>query len=339
MIVNQKTKTTRCNMSVNFNSDAIRIFMLNTEDAVIFKFSRTCTQVNEISNDHSDLWLKRFAEEKIPLVESLPDQKRNYKADFKALYPITLSGKRIEQYFGVEVRGPLPRISAACFDKLSLPDPFDWNPKPETMGQTFMFIVVPHLMTRTSGVDFPFALDQQLRLTKKFFNPTAAPQELVFPYSIGNLDKLCSYPLIGKTHLPVFNPSAFTLCHASSKISIVFMRRNPPEVTKNTWDYTQKAMVKKEGFKVGPLNARALLNAFYVLKCGTCPDAQSYTYVKNAATSSPVFIGDFEHGAGMRISPIANDRRTLLARIYSNVAPAISAEVPKAPTPDEQAKK
>lgn len=296
-------------MAVNFNSDpyAFRCVMEHLNRTDLFNLAQVSSCLNILSNDQN-IWLGQFAKEKMPLVESFPDQPRNYKQDFRVLFPITTSGSMIERLFG-EMVGDIPRISVQLFDMLNQVDLFAGEKK--TMGETFVFIVVPHLLKRTVSKEFPCSLDKEGNLTinKSWGNssrddyswdgssdeefPSAldkqdnltindpwenscSAQELMIPFSARNLNVLCSYPLERKETMLVFmgsKDSVFNSCKpCANKVSVFFMRR---EICCRNMSYPdQKQVVEDLGFEVTSLTVRALFNAVCILTSGTCPDAQ-----------------------------------------------------------------
>ena len=89
----------------------------------IFRAAQVCKLWSTFSKDPA-IWLQFFIKEGIPFVESVGGQPRDYKQDFKVLYPMTVSLKVSGRLFG-NVPGELPLISNEWFQKCFQVDPFD----------------------------------------------------------------------------------------------------------------------------------------------------------------------------------------------------------------------
>lgn len=267
-----------------------------------------CSQVCKLWKKFSDapgVWQQFFTKEKIPLVQN----SLNCKADFKALLPITFSGRMIEQLLG-EVIGEIPNISSECFDKLGKKDPFcSWE---HTMDKNFIFMVVPYAIKRVSGEKFPCTLNANGDLVVK--SPeNIIKEELIIPFSLNNLVVLCSYPLKGKEYLPVFGKkfaNAWTDHYkpCSDKITVSFMRRatyyRSARVRDLDWKERDLDFLK---FNEVSLIHRALFSAMEILSSGRTEDIKSSYWCSFARTinfskkNDQLFIGNFQRGIGLDV--------------------------------------
>jgi hypothetical protein len=315
--------------------------------------ARVCRSWNKLIQSPS-IWENLFEKEGIPRVVSLNDERRDYREDFKTLYPITISGRVISQLFG-EIVGQIPPISEKWFNKLHEKDPFS---KTKLIGETFFFIVVPSLITRTVDQETPLILDdsgnlielpkQENKHSNSTETSTVERRELTFPLSLKNLNVICSYPLRGKENMPVFakdhplfQPLGAEILNQCSthpdKIGVYFMRKQVAKQTKWEFYANQKKLVEFKGFKVTPLKERALFDAVNILKSGTCPDKLVYKrgtiYVHNCVRNSDtVFchnrayqssIGGFNRGVRGLVIDISDDNA--VSNTY--VVPGISAAI------------
>jgi hypothetical protein len=247
----------------------------------IARAAQVCKAWNQSFSDQS-LWKLLFEREGIPLVCSINGGERNnYRDDFKVLYPITISGKIISQFFG-KVIEEVPPISEECFNELNQPDPFE---KGKSKVENYVLIVMPTKIARTVDKETPLALDDlgNLIVSPKQENELnlASKQELEIPFSLRNIKVLCSYPLKGKENMPVFNEGGstaevFEQCGACpNKINVYFMRRHIVDQSRGEHYADQEELVKAEGFEVTPLRERVLFNFLQILQDGTCPDARN----------------------------------------------------------------
>lgn len=234
--------------------------------------ARVCKLWNDLIKNHQDLWKRLSEKEGVPLVASLTNQPRDYREDFKTLYPITISGKMIGQFFG-EIVGKVPPISEEWFNRLKDPDPFE---KEKSIGENYVFVVDPASIKRKEAT---LDLDESgnLKERPKQEIEHSKTQELEIPFSLKNIRMLCSYPLSGTENMPVFSrtsPSEVTnQCNTCpDRVHVYFMRRHIAEKSKGLSYSDQKELVKREQLEVAPLRQRTLFNATMILKSGTCPD-------------------------------------------------------------------
>jgi hypothetical protein len=91
--------------------------------------------------EDSYVWIYMFKKMGIPRVISKNKEvPRNYKEDFRVLYPITLSGRQIEGIFG-DVIGKIPGIREEVFNELNTPDPFELE---KLQRENYVVVVVPN---------------------------------------------------------------------------------------------------------------------------------------------------------------------------------------------------
>lgn len=262
--------------------------------ADLFRLAQVCKIWNQWM-ENSTTWESIFKLEGIPLVEEKKGKKRNYRADFKVLYPITISRRMIERCLGQFI-GTIPRLDEERFNELSQPDPFE---KGKTKGQTFRFLVEPQFIKRKFGNELSAMLDEKGNLTITPRSPegsSATEQELLIPFSLPNLKTLASYPLTMPKNGPIFDKNSdmevFDQCNScSEKVSIYFMRFESA-AKKRCMSYEDiKQIVESSGFQVMSLRPRAFANVVSILTSGTCPDDKNgvWAYVR---TSDPVRKGN-----------------------------------------------
>lgn len=246
----------------------------------IARASRVCKHWNQLFSDQN-LWKALFEKEGIPLVISTNGSERNYKEDFKILYPITISGKIMSQYLGKVVE-KIPPMTEKQFKELEEPDPFEEG---KLKRETFVFIVDPSFVMRTINQETSLALYdlRNLNLTESSKQEseqsemnTTRQQTLNIPLSLKNIKVLASYPLKGKENIPVFNYfNAIVLQQCNTcpdQISVYFMRK---QVVGRGMRYEdQENLVKDKGFEVPSLRVRVLFDTISILKNGTCPDGR-----------------------------------------------------------------
>jgi hypothetical protein len=305
------------------------------EVADIGRAATVCTSWNTlIQSLPQSIWKNLFEREGIPLVMGLKGQTRNYREDLKVLYPITISGRVISQLFG-KVIGQVPPISEKWFNKLQEKDPFE---RKKSIGETFVFVVLPSLITRTADPETPLVPDGSgdlIKLSKLRDSTRTSLTErgdLTFPLSLKNLRTICSYPLRGKEHMPVFRKGFWPdllkrFC--PDTVGLYFMRKQIAAQSRGLFYFEQEEFIKRKGFEITPLRERALFDSVTILKSGTCPDNQNpTTYVCNPDTihfCNEVYqtaIGGFVPHAGVLIQMSNSYDRTLFG-----VVPGVSAEV------------
>ncbi len=276
-------------------------------------------------------WWEQFVKEKIPFIEG---ENRNLKSDFGILYPITLSGKTIERFFG-EIVGEIPKISLECFNRLSQPDSYDGK---EMMQKTWVLIVEPPAIKRrfpkhlSATVNANGILKIFPRLKKDA--AVATETELVIPFTLMNLRMLCCYPLSGGEHKPVFDwtmsaDAPFQYCPLPpTKVNLHLMRKVSPTVMFFKHALDQKKEIKSKGFRTTTTRVRALYNAVQILSGKTCLDSdkplsfvRTYDNTKlQPKISTPHAVGRFVPKKGHQILETSD--------ASSNVGaiPSISAE-------------
>ena len=292
--------------------------------------SQVCKSWKQLVSNQN-LWKALSEREGIPLVGSTKEE-RNYKKELEILYPITLSGKIISQYFGKVVE-KVPPISEEEFNKLQQPDPFEEG---KLKLETFIVVVDPSFVMRTVDQETPLALDYLENLIESPKQENEQKRELKIPLSSKNIKVLSSYPLKGKENMPVFdyvNDEVFQQCNTRpDKISVYIMRRHVVDQSRGKPYAEQERLVKKEGFEVTPLRERLFFDVISILKDGTCPDNRDpqwrTTYARtsdivhyDAEACHPV-VGGFAPRAGVRVSYDYGDGRSI------GVVPGGPAEVP-----------
>jgi hypothetical protein len=248
---------------------------------------QVCRSWNSLLKD-ALTWKKLSEREGVPLVASPSGHLRNYREDFKILRPITISGKKISQFFG-KIVGHIPPISEKWVNKLQEEDPFE---KKNLMRDNYLFVVIPSSIRRTVDQEAPLALDEWRNLIESTnqengHSNSTERRDLEIPFSLKNFKKLCSYPLKGKENMPVFDgcfvPEVFDTC--ADKTNVYFMRKCLIWQSKNTSYSDQEALVKTQGFEVTPLRERAIFDAIKILESGTCPDVRyPWNFVRSPDT-------------------------------------------------------
>ncbi len=280
---------------------------LSTED--ICHAAQVCKSW-AIAADQQGIWRQHFIKQFIPFVEG---GGRDYKVDFQTLYPITLSGKTIEEFLG-EFVGKMPELSLAWFNRLHDPDPF--TPKLR-ICDTFVLVVEPVAIKRTFSKDVSAALDNQgnlainLRVT---FEETesATATDVEIPLTLPNLQTLTCNALSGKENAPVFyfgsDPAAFYQCApAAAKVKLYLMRKAPVRGTFFKNFQGQKEYLEQRGFQAASVKTRALYNSIHIHAKGTCSDTDGL-FVRTSDTMVSggkmrhINIGRFETGRGFEIN-------------------------------------
>ena len=276
---------------------------LDLDLADIPQASRVCKSWNDFIKNNALLWRTLSEKEGISIVEG---EDRDRKEDFKILYPRFVSGKKIGGLFG-KVIGPIPPISEKDFNELAKEDPFE---KGELMQETFVFVVRPDKVARTSDQDTPLTLNASNEL-ESIEKPTGEVLEI--PFSLRNHKMLCSYPLSGKENMPVFDKDSdsdvFEQCDTyPNKVTVYFMRKQVSEQSRKKTYTTQEELVKTQGFEVTPLSIRALSDSVEILTSGTCSDNRNpWTYartsdvVRYGSNAYQSVIGGFAPRAGVRV--------------------------------------
>ena len=256
-----------------------------------------------------NLWKALSKKEGIPLVSG---EERDYRQDFKTLYPITISSKIIGQFFG-RVIGKVPPISEERFNSLKKQDPFD---EKKSIRDNYVFIVVPSQVARTVDNETPLVLNdsgnlieppkQETKRIKLLEKSTTEKQEIIIRFSLKNLKMLSEHPLKGKENMPIFNEYSSNSSNevfgpfdtrSYQNVTVYFMRKCVIEQSRGKSYADQEELVKSQGFEVTPLMVRALFDAVGILKDGICPDAHDpLTYVR---TSDTVYIGNSVYDMGI----------------------------------------
>lgn len=279
--------------------------------------ARVCKFWNSLIQS-SFIWKNLFKREGIPLVVSLNGGPRNYKEDFKVLYPITaVSGSTIGQLFG-KIVGLIPPISEKWFNKLQEEDPFE---KGKSIKENYVVVVDPSLIKRTVDDNTPLSLDESgnlIVLSKEQNQSTEAEviekRDLTIPFSLRNYQLLCSDFMNGKKNTPVFTCSASSSsrvfnCDVLDKTRVYFMRKHIVPESKECLYSQQEEFVKSRGFEVTSLRQRALLDFTLILQHGTCHDVDHpLTYARTSDITrccgsrvSRPLIGNFTSDAGVVI--------------------------------------
>ncbi|HSW86254.1 MAG TPA: F-box-like domain-containing protein [Rhabdochlamydiaceae bacterium] len=255
------------------NADTFKHGVEYWELADICHLSRVCKLWNDLIKNHQDLWKQLFEREGVSLVASLSGQPRDYREDFKTLYPITeVSGRTIGEIFG-EIVGKVPPIREEWFNRLKDPDPFE---EEKSIGENYVFVVDPFLIKRKEAT---LDLDESGNLIERPKQEIehSKTQELEIPFSLKNIRMLCSYPLAGTENMPVFSPSSpievTDQCDSCpDRVHVYFMRRHIVEKSRGLSYSDQEELVTREQLEVAPVRQRTLFNATMILKSGTCPD-------------------------------------------------------------------
>lgn len=273
------------------------------EPSDIARAACVCKRWNQLFTDQK-LWKALFEKEGIPLVISSNGTERNYKEDFKTLYPITsVSGRVISELLGKVVE-KIPPITEERFNELKEPDPFEEG---KLKRETFVFIVDPAFVMR--AIETPLALDHLGNLTastkqESEQNPvktnTTEKSELKIPLSLQNIKVLSSYPLNGKENMPVFSQfssdEVFQQCNTRpDKIGVYFMRRHVVIDQSRKQLYAEhEKLAKNKGFEVTPLRVRVLFDTVVILEDGTCPDAREsqWTWIYSLHPETVRYLGN-----------------------------------------------
>jgi hypothetical protein len=309
------------------------------EVADIGRLARVCKTWNESMNA-PDIWKKLFKREGVPTVFRPDEKNRNYREEFKVLYPITISKKMIGQFLG-KVIGKLPSISEAFFNRLNQPDPFQ---KEKLIRGNYVLVVTPHLIKRAVDKETPQALYDcgNLIIAKENEQDHSTASDLIIPFSLKNLKVLCSYPLSGKKNEPVFKNDSSVFKQSdicpNKEVKVYLMRKDIINLTRS-WRYdNQKKLVEDQGFEVTPLRERALYDAVLILKSGKCQDSGYYppAYARCSDTvffdGVPQFtvLGGFFSYNGLSVYSCEGNYTT----VDMGVVPGIPAEAIKPPAHD-----
>ncbi len=315
----------------NFDNFAHVASYLKIKD--IGNLSQVCQQYNAWANE-SAIWNNISEREGVPLVAG---GSRDRIADFKILYPVTISGRIIGELFG-KVVGKVPPISAYWFDKFAqnLPDPYEID---KLFRDNFVVLVDPSFIERFIDGKTPLDIDETGNL-KEVAPDAVIEQTLTIPFSLRNMHVLSKYPLKGREHLPVFNKNsgAEAFEHSTSypsQIGVRIMRRSILEKTRSENFDRQNALVEglapNQGFEVESVRRRALFNAVSILNTGMCPDDRGerlWTYARGSDTVTidgrvyQLVVGGFVPGAGVRVHDFD------IVSVDLGVVPGGSAEVP-----------
>lgn len=259
-------------------------------------------------------WKMITQAEKIPLVKSKDGKERDYKSDFKILYPRTISWRMIDKYFGTCI-GEMPFMSEDFFNKLSQQDPFD---KEKKRDETFEYVVIPEFIKRKFGPNLAATVDENgiLKITPRSpEDDNVIDEELLIPCKTRNIITLSYYPLAGIENGPVMMEKADDdkfedLDGCSNKMGIYFMRK---EVVGKGQDYLlQEKSIKEKGLDILPLNVRAMSNSIHILKSKECFDkavtkTSNWTFARVSdafkinGTEFKWAIGGFIPDMGMRL--------------------------------------
>ncbi len=292
------------------------------------------------ASERAPYWWDQFVKEKIPFVEG---KNRNLKSDFGTLYPITLSGRIIEQFFG-EIVGEIPTISVEWFNRLSQPESYE---KKEIMAKNWALILEPPALRRRFAKHLSVTLDANgnLRIFPRMKKDaaTATETEFVIPFTLSNFRILCCYPLSGGENKPIFDWSEssdapFQFCPPpTTKVIPHLMRKLSPREMFIKHALDQQKEIESKGFKTTTTRVWALYNTVQILKNRTCPaSAKPLSFVRTfdhtklqPKISTPFIIGRYEPKKGLQILEKSD------ASSYVGATPSISIE---AKTEEEQNK-
>lgn len=294
----------------------------------------------EIIHARHQFWLSAFVHEGIPQVESKDGEKRDLKADFLRLRPITLSGKIIRQHLGNPV-GPVPKIKKEAFDLLGKDDPFE----PGKIGENYVFVVVPHLIQRNFGEGFPCVVPRNGKLfiiTPELRNQPEIAETMVqlqdrpidIPVSVKNLSALSDYPFMGQSNIPVFDRTRIGREDVQQEggTNIYLMRKKMPQQSESMDYRKQVPLVQNEGFEVSPLLPTTLFYVIDKLRSGKYPNAKdtrsfartSHGIEMDPGEKWPVAIGTGVNNTNGGIYMEATD---LMGMSHTGVIPALRADV------------
>ena len=258
----------------------------------IFNCACVCKLWNQFA-ESSTIWKSHFTSQGIPMV-SPAGEARNYRSDFRVLYPVTtVSGEAIRRTLGEPI-GNVPCVAVEFFNRLSQPDLFDPT---KFQKETIELVVEYQFIERLLGtIKCPLVLDACGNLVEvspsngtKVDDATQTPTRI--PFTLRNRITLAKYPLMGKEHMPVFNYVNNQIVSQNDycplRVNVYYQTRKIVKGTRTLPYSKQKAFVEKRGSAVMPLGPRVLSNEVQILLSGTCPDSQE----SFARCSSPVYHG------------------------------------------------
>jgi hypothetical protein len=313
--------------------DVTGYVMQFVEFADICRSSEVCKLWNQALESNC-IWIHQYEKNGIPRVAG---QNRNLKNDFKILYPITLSGKTIQKYFG-KIDGKLPHIDPKKFDALvNQDDPWESGTK---MHETFQVVVSPAYIIRPFDTLLVDLLTEKgdaaeiLPVTESNSTP-----EVKIPFGVKNRELLVRCLDTIRTHkngpiIKSYLPNLLNQCSNPAKNTISFMRK---EVVAQNFSYVDKKKhVEDRNLEVISLGDRLLADTIAILESGTCSDSRkegdcigtfavTSTIRKNKDVIS---IGDFTLGRGLLLmfSSIIDSDDINGVDIFG-VVPGVSAEV------------
>ncbi len=255
-----------------------------------------------LAMQHSSIWQNQFENKKIPAVDG---QNRDYKKDFKILYPITLSGRDIS-CLG-EFVGEVPKISEEDFNRLFENDPYESNKK---IYQTFLIIVEPRFFKRK----YSYCLEEKLLKNGDFQMNGKDKVDLLVPYSLKNIKILSSSKFTLKKNVkgPVLRgyKEVFQQCSfKATKVNISFMRSEVPKQSRMLWFHEQQELFQKHRFEMPRLSVRSLFNVVKILNTGKCPDSNQPEFTTTSTSDTariefgdyPLTIGGYSQDEGIHI--------------------------------------
>jgi len=262
----------------------------------IFNCACVCKLWNQFA-ESSTIWKSHFTSQGIPMV-SPAGEARNYRSDFRVLYPVTtVSGEAIRRTLGEPI-GNVPCVTVEFFNRLSQPDLFDPT---KFQKETIELVVEYQFIERLLGtIKCPLVLDACGNLVEvspsngtKVDDATQTPTRI--PFTLRNRITLAKYPLMGKEHMPVFDfvngQVVLQNDYCPLRVNVYYQTRRIVEGTRGLLYSEQKAFVEERGLAVMPLGLRVLSNEVQILLSGTCSnDRRSY-----ARTSCPVRYGANVH--------------------------------------------
>ena len=227
---------------------------------------------------------------------------RNYRYDFRVIYPMTtVSGESIRRTLGEPI-GEVPCISAETFNRLFKPDPFDPT---KLQKDTFEFVVEYPSIARVLGTkECPLRLDSCGTLkelppsqVEGVVATAQAPSHI--PFTLRNRITIASYSLMKNGEGPVFHWQDLRFLtqndYCPDKVNIYYQTSRIVEGTKGLPYSKQKKFVEERGFGVMSFGPRMLSNVVQISAFRTCADRG----LTLARTSDPVFEGQNVHQANI----------------------------------------
>ncbi len=261
-------------------------------------------------------------------------EKRNRRADFRILYPITISGRMIGELFG-KVIGKVPPISEYCFDNFAqnIADPYETN---KLFKDNFVVLVDPSLIERSVDKKTPLTIDEAGNL-REVTPDEVVEQTLTIPFSLRNMYVLSKHPLKRKEKFPVFREYSWHSIDLSTsypnQVGVRIMRRSVLSKNMGLCFASQAASIQRfapcQGFEPETIRRRSLFDAVSRLNTGSCPDeyddVDDFTIAESITgeniEAKRLTIDSFTFTGGIEIRSCNNT-------IGNRVVPGCSAEFP-----------